>query len=266
MRIDVPEDLTVGRAAALVGVTVKTLHHWDAVGLVRPSGRTAAGYRVYSGEDVARMHRVLVYRELGLPLAEIGRLLDDPGTDARDHLRRQRAQLAERISRLQAMASSVDRLMEALDTGMPLPPEEQIAIFGDDWRPALVEEAGERWGGSAQWAQYAERAAGMTPADWKEVAAETAVLEADLAAAMGAGAEPGSAEANVLAERHRALISRYFDCTHSMQVCIGRSFGADPRFAEHYDASAPGLGAWLREVIFANARARGVDPESATWE
>ena len=51
-------------------MSVKTLHHWDAIGLVRPSGRTAGGYRVYSGDDVARVHRVLVYRELGFPLAE----------------------------------------------------------------------------------------------------------------------------------------------------------------------------------------------------
>ncbi|NDU75765.1 MerR family transcriptional regulator [Actinomadura sp. DSM 109109] len=262
----VEEDLTVGRAAALAGVTVKTLHHWDAVGLVRPSGRTAAGYRVYSAEDVARMHRVLVYRELGLPLAEIGRLLDDPGTDAREHLRRQRAQLVERIARLQKTVSSVDRMMEALDAGMRLTPEEQIAIFGDGWRPSWVEEAGERWGGTAQWAQYAERAAGMEPDDWREVAAETNALEADLAAAKNAGVAPGSAEANALAERHRALLSRYFDCTHAMQVCLGRTFADDPGFAAHYDAAAPGLAAWLRDAVFANARARGVDPRTATWE
>lgn len=266
MRIDVTEDLPVGRAAALVGVTVRTLHHWDAIGLVRPSGRTPAGYRVYAGEDVARMHRVLVYRELGLPLAEIGRLLDDPGTDARDHLRRQRAQLVERVSRIQKMVSSVDRLLEALETGMRLSPAEQVAIFGDDWRPSWAEEAGERWGGSAQWAQYAERAAGMTPEDWKEVAAETGALDADLAAAKRAGVVPGSAEANALAERHRALLSRHFDCTHSMQVCIGRTFTADPRFSGHYDAFAPGLAAWFHDVIAANAEARGIDPRSAEWE
>ncbi len=75
---DGADGLTVGRAAALVGVSVKTLHHWDAIGLVCPSERTWAGYRVYSGDDVARIHRVLVYRELGFPLAEIGRILDDP--------------------------------------------------------------------------------------------------------------------------------------------------------------------------------------------
>lgn len=258
--------LTVGRTATLVGVSVKTLHHWDAIGLVRPSGRTRSGYRVYSGHDVARIHRVLVYRELGFTLAEIGRILDDPDVDARAHLRRQRSQLAERISRLQTMIGAVDRMLEASKAGILLTPVEQVEIFGDDWRPERVAEAEQRWGDSAQWAQYAERAAEMTPEDWKEVAAETHALHTDLAAATRAGVQPGTEEGNALAERHRASISRYFDCTHAMHVCLGRSFAHDPGYVEYYEAFAPGLAGWLRDAIFANAAAHGVDPASATWQ
>ncbi|MEV0150303.1 MULTISPECIES: MerR family transcriptional regulator [unclassified Nonomuraea] len=261
-----PDGLTVGRTAALVGVSVKTLHHWDTIGLVCPSGRTWAGYRVYSDDDVARIHRVLVYRELGFPLAEIGRILDDPEADAREHLRRQRSQLVERISRLQQMLGAVDRMIEASDTGIRLTPRQQAEIFGDDWQPGWAEEAGARWGDTAQWAQYAERAATMTPDDWREVVASGNALHADLAAAARAGVAPGSGEAYALAERHRALIARYFDCTHAMHVCLGRRYTADPGFTAFYDAFTPGLTVWLRDVIFANAEAHGVDPESATWE
>ncbi|MCX4681034.1 MerR family transcriptional regulator [Streptomyces sp. NBC_01433] len=260
-----PDGLTVGRAAALVGVSVKTLHHWDAIGLVRPSGRTWAGYRVYSGDDIARIHRVLVYRELGSPLAGIGRVLDDPDADAREHLRRQRSQLVERIARLQKMVGAVDRVMEASKPGMRLTPEEQVEIFGADWQPAWAEQAEARWGDSAQWTQYAERAAGTTPQDWKTVAAATDALNADLATAKYAGVAPGSDEANALAERHRALISGHFDCTHSMQACMGRMYVSDAGYADAYEALAPGLTVWLRDVIFANAAAHGVDPESAKW-
>ncbi|GAB3228509.1 MerR family transcriptional regulator [Glycomyces halotolerans] len=258
--------LTVGRAAALVGVSVKTLHHWDAIGLVCPSSRTWAGYRVYSSGDVARIHRVLVYRELGFPLAEIGRILDDPDTDARRHLRRQRSQLLERIDRLRDMVGAVDRMLEASARGIRLTPQEQVAIFGDDWQPARVEEAEERWGDTEQWRQYAERAAEMTPQDWKAVAADTEALLADLAAAKRAGVVPGTGEANALAERHRAQISTYFDCTHSMHACLARKYVAESGFTEYYDAVAPGLTVWLRDAIFANARRHGVDPEAATWE
>jgi DNA-binding transcriptional MerR regulator len=260
------DGLTVGRTANLVGVSIRTLHHWDTIGLVRPSGRTWAGYRVYSDLDVARIHRVLVYRELGFELAQIGRILDDPTTDADDHLRRQRDELVERIDRLQRMVGAVDRMLEASRTGIQLSPQQQVEIFGHDWRPEWVDEAEQRWGQTAQWAQYSQRAAALSPTDWEKVTAETDAVNADLAAAKRSGVAPGSAKANALAERHRALMSTYFDCTHAMQVCMGRMFVEDPGFAAHYDKLATGLAQWLQEVLFANAAAHGVDPESATWE
>jgi DNA-binding transcriptional MerR regulator len=260
------DNLTVGGTSSLVGVSVKALHHWDAIGLVRPSRRTWAGYRVYSSEDIARIHRVLVYKELGFSLADIGRILDDPAVDAREHLRRQRAQLVERVTHLEKMVGAVDRMLEASRTGMRLSPREQVDIFGDDWNPAWVDEAGEKWGDTPQWVQYVERASDLSPADWKEVAAETHQLDADLAAALRDGVEPGSEAANALAERHRALMSRYFDCTHSMHACMGRMFAGDPGFAAHFNSMAAGLAPWVRAAIFANARAHGVDPETATWE
>ncbi|MBB4686535.1 MerR family transcriptional regulator [Amycolatopsis jiangsuensis] len=260
------DGLTVGRVATLVGVSVKALHHWDAIGLVRPSARTPAGYRVYSAGDVARIHRVLVYRELGFPLAEIGRLLDDPATDERAHLRRQRAELADRITRLQHMASAVERMLAATRGGIQITPEEQVEIFGSGWDPDWARQAEQRWGDTKQWAQYEERTAGKTADDWRRVSDEHDTLNADLAAAKQAGTAPGSAEANELAERHRTELSQYFDCTHAMQVCLGRKFATDPGFSSYYDGLTPGLSGWLRDVIFANAEAHGVDPDTATWE
>jgi DNA-binding transcriptional MerR regulator len=259
------DGLTVGATASAVGVTVRTLHHWDATGLVRPSGRSTGGYRLYSAADVARVHRVLIYRELGLPLADIGALLDAPASDATVPLRTQRAQLAEHIRRLQRMVEAVDRMIEATSAGILLSAEEQVAIFGEHWQPAWVTEAHDQWGDTAQWAQYAERTAGRTAEDWRQVTENTTTLEGDLAAAKRAGVIPGSAEGNTLAERHRASIGVYFHCTHSMHVCLGRKYVAEPGFTAHYDAIEPGLTQWLRDLVDANARARGVDPETATW-
>ncbi|MEV0396607.1 MerR family transcriptional regulator [Polymorphospora rubra] len=259
------DGLTVGAAASRAGVTVRTLHHWDAIGLVRPSARTAAGYRLYTATDIARIHRVLVYRELDVPLDRIAGLLDAPAADATESLLRQRDRLRERIVRLERMAEALDRMVEARNTGILLSPEEQVAIFGEQWRPSWVAEARERWGDTSQWAQYAERAAGRTAEDWRLVTGTVEALNADLATARRAGVRPGSDEANTLAERHRASMGTYFDCTHSMQVCLGRMFTTDPEFAAYYDDLEPGLATWLRDIIDANARANGVDPESATW-
>lgn len=266
----VHEDLTVGRVADLVGVSVRTLHHWDAIGLVRPSGRSWSGYRLYDAEDVARIHRVLVYRELGLALAQIGEILDDPSVDPREHLQRQRTLLEERIRRLERTARAVDEMIERTDmtyeNGIRLSAEEQARIFGADWDPAYQDEARERWGGTEAWKQSAARTREWGPEQWQQVKDELETVESALADALARGIAPGSEEANALAERHRATIARHYDCTRSMQVVLARMYTEDPRFAAHYDERAEGLAAWLRAVIEENARAHGVDPQTAAWE
>ena len=266
------QDLTVGRVADLVGVSVRTLHHWDAIGLVSPGGRSWSGYRLYDADDVARIHRVLVYRELGLALAQIGEILDDPSVDPREHLQRQRTLLQERIRRLERTARAVDEMIERTNmndsTGSAtgLSPEEQARIFGTDWDPAYQDEAHERWGGTDAWARSAERTRTWSAAQWQQVKDETDAVEEALAEAFGRGLAPGGQEANALAEQHRATIERHYDCTHSMHVVLARMYTEDPRFAAHYDRQADGLALWLRRVIEENARAHGVDPENATWQ
>ncbi|WP_407319379.1 MerR family transcriptional regulator [Isoptericola halotolerans] len=257
--------LTVGAAARAVGVTVRTLHHWDAVGLVQPSSRTSAGYRLYTAADMAHAHRVVLYRELDVPLDEIGSLLDAPaGADA--SLRRQRELVRERLHRLEQAVGALDRLIEARERGVLLSPEDQVALFGDEWQPSWAAGARERWGDTDQWAQFAERAAERTAEEWREIAAEADATLAALSDAMGRGVVPGGDEADALAERHRASLGAYFDVTHGRHVLIGRMYADDADFAAHHDARRPGLTAWLREVVDANARAHGVDPDTATWD
>ena len=260
------DDLTVGAVASVVGVTVRTLHHWEAIGLIRPLERTSSGYRLYSASDLARIHRVLIYRELGLSLDSIGELLDAPLFDPGASLRQQRGLLVDRISRLRGMVEGVDHLIEATDAGTLLTPDEQVAIFGQDWKPSWITQAKDRWGDTDQWAQSAERAATRTPHDWQQIADSTTALNVDLAAAVGAKVDPAGPEAGVLVERHRASIGAYFDCTYSMQVCLGRLYTADPEFNASYEALEPGLTRWLRDAIDATATRHGIKPESATWQ
>jgi DNA-binding transcriptional MerR regulator len=124
------EHLTVGRVAELAGMTVRALHHYDEIGLVRPSARTAAGYRAYSAGDVERLRDVLAYRRLGFGLREIADLVDDPSTDAVAHLRRLRRLLLEQRDRAEAMVAAIDRELQVRATGMRLTPEEQLGILG----------------------------------------------------------------------------------------------------------------------------------------
>lgn len=259
-------ELTVGQVAGLVGVSVRTLHHWDEIGLVVPSARSWAGYRLYGPDDVARIHRVLVYRETGMPLAEVARVLDDPDVDATAHLARQRDLLQARIAHLTRMLRAVDTMMERNSMGENLTPQQQAEILGAEWDPAWQEEAEERWGDSDEWAQAAARKAAMTRQDWARVAEETEALETDLANAMREGVVPGSERANALAERHRASIDRWFDTTYAKQVLIARGYVANSRFTAYYDKRESGLAAWIKEIIDANAVAHGVDPANAVWQ
>lgn len=259
------ESYTVGTVATQVGVTVRALHHWDTIGLVRPSGRGENGYRRYTATDIARIHRVLVYRELGLALNEIGPLLDASAADALGSLRQQRDQLRHRVVQLSQMEQALDRMIEARQSGILLSAREQIEIFGADWQPSWAEGAEQRWGDTVQWAQFAERAAERTADQWQQITADVDALHAELAAAHRLGVVPGSQRANELAERHRDSIGVYFDCSHSMHVCIGQRCIEDPGFAEFYNSMEPGMAAWLREIIEANARIHGIDPELATW-
>ncbi|MEU3267840.1 MerR family transcriptional regulator [Streptomyces bacillaris] len=124
------EHLTVGRVAELAGVSVRTLHHYDGIGLVRPSARSTAGYRAYSAADVERLREVLGYRRLGFGLREIAELVDDPATDAAAHLRRLRGLLMEQRDRTTAMVRAIDAELEARALGIRTTPEEQLKVFG----------------------------------------------------------------------------------------------------------------------------------------
>src|SRR3954452_564076 len=121
---------TVGAVGALTGVSVRTLHHYDHIGLVVRSVRTAAGYRGYTDADVERLHLVLVYRSVGMPLEEIRALLDDSRADVFAHLRRQHALLLKQAERLQHTIKAVEALMDARREGIQLTAEEQVEIFG----------------------------------------------------------------------------------------------------------------------------------------
>ena len=97
----------------MAGVTVRTLHHYDAIGLLRPTGRAGNGYRRYSDADLERLQRILFYRELDFDLDRIKHAMADPGADPLEHLRQQHALLSAHIERLQRLADAVAHAMEA---------------------------------------------------------------------------------------------------------------------------------------------------------
>jgi DNA-binding transcriptional MerR regulator len=244
---------TIGEVAALAHVSVRTLHHYDEIGLLSPRLRTDAGYRRYTAADIERLHQILFYRELGFPLERIADVLKNG--DARRHLETQRRLLGEQLARVQAMVSAVDRALEAYDMETPLTAAERFEVFGT-FKPEEHEaEVRERWGGTEEFAESQRRVARYSKEDWTRIMAEAGDIHAALKAAMLDGATAVSATAMDLAERHRQHISRWFyECSLEIHCGLGDMYVNDPRFAATYESLAPGLAAYLRDAIVANAK------------
>lgn len=253
---------TVGGAARLGGVTVRTLHHYESIGLLVPSKRSSADYRLYSAHDLDRLTRILYYRELGFSLEDIATLLGIGVGDSAslaEHLDRQHALLTERLERVQAMVASVEKERQALTMGTPLSPEEKLEIFGKNYDPAWETEAEERWGTTQAWQQSTARSKGRGKADWQRIKQEGDEWNSRIVAAFTGGAAPDSATAMELAEQHRAMVAQHYDCSYAMQRQLADMFVADERFAKTYEDLAPGLAQWVHDAIYANADAHPDD-------
>lgn len=259
------DGLTVGEVAARLGITIRTLRYWDEIALVEPSDRSTRGYRLYGSKDISTLQRVLVYRGLGLSLDRIREILQGKEAEPIKALRHQQQLIRNEIVRLEELSIGVERLIHSHQDGVLLSPKEQTDIFGENWQPAWVTQARQRWGSSPQWSEYAEHASFRTPDEWRKIAEDTAALEAKIAKAFDHGVIPGSDAANALVEEHREVFSAYFHLTREMQVCLGRMYEADPAFSAHYESVRQGLVSWMRLAIDASARSRGIDPDSATW-
>ncbi|MEU7054885.1 MerR family transcriptional regulator [Streptomyces sp. NPDC046197] len=245
---------SVGQVAGFAGVTVRTLHHYDDIGLLAPSERSHAGHRRYNDHDLDRLQQIVFYRELGFPLEEVAALLDDPDADPRAHLRRQRELLTARIEKLQKMAAAVEHAMEARKMGINLTPEERFEVFGDNDPEQYAQEVEQRWGGTEAYAESQRRAARYTKDDWKRMQAETDAWHERYGALMAAGGPPAGEAAMDLAEEHRQHMNKWFyECSYEMHRCLAEMYVADERFKAFYDSVRPGMAEHLKEAILANA-------------
>jgi DNA-binding transcriptional MerR regulator len=242
---------TVSEVAELTGVTVRTLHHYDELGLLCPSARSEAGYRLYSYDDLARLREILIWRRLGFSLNEIRSLLDDPGHDRLAALERQRDLVEAEIDRLGALAVAVQEAIDAELSGTRL--EETNMFEGFD--PSEYEdEARERWGHTEAYQESARRTRGYGRAEWDAIRREGAEIVDELVALMRAGEPATGAAARALAERHREHLSRWFyPCSPQMHRGLAEMYVADERFRRNYEREAEGLATYLHDAIVANA-------------
>jgi DNA-binding transcriptional MerR regulator len=236
----------------IAGVSVRTLHYYEEIGLLVPAARTEAGYRLYTDDDLLRLQQILIGRELGLPLEQIRRSLDDPAFDRKRALIQQRRQLQDRAAQTAAMISAIDAALAVVNARNRGGAMEHL-FQGFD--PAKFEaEAKERWGDTDAYKASARRTKGYTTEDWARHRADQQALYADAAALIRRGASPSSEEAMAVAERHRLLIDRWFyPCDRNMHVGLASLYESDARFSDGMNVHTPGLAAFLVAAIRANA-------------
>ncbi len=249
-----PKDYTVGAVAELAGVSVRTLHHYDEIGLLEPSERSATGYRLYSAEDLQRLQRILFYRELDFDLGTISTILTDPGITDEDQLRRQRRLLTDRIARHNAMVTAIDKELAARKLGMTLTPEERLEVFGSTRLEDNAAQAEQRWGDTQQWQQRQRRASTYSKQDWLEIRAEQSDIHQRLLDAMRAGTPASDPAVMDLAEEHRQMLDRRFhDCDHDTHRRLAASYLDNERIGLNFDDVEPGLSRYIHDAINTNA-------------
>ena len=264
----------VGELAALAKVTVRTLHHYDQIGLLEPSDRSGAGYRLYSDTDLERLYRILLFRELGFQLDRIAELLDAPAAEQAAALTAQRDQLLAEQRRMDAVIRALDHALESMEKGVTMGSDEMAEGFDafanapEDVRAHQAthgDEARERWGDTDAYSESMRRAGGHSSADWEKIRQEDEGNQARMATLLAAGADPEGSDAMAGAEAMRLHISRWFyDCSPEAHAALADMYETDPRFTAFYEKRAGGLAAFVASAIRANAR-RG-RPNSAAEE
>jgi DNA-binding transcriptional MerR regulator len=240
--------------ARLTGVSVRTLHHYDAIGLLVPRNRTNAGYRLYTDADLLRLQQILISRELGLSLEEIRRSLDDPRFDRKASLLEQRKQLHDRARQAESMVRAIDLALAALDGS----DGKGVVNMGDlfeGFNPSQYdEEVRQKWGASDAFLESTKRTGGYTAEDWKALKAEQAAICDEASSAMKAGKSASDEAVMDIAERHRLSIDRWFyPCSHKMHRGLASMYESDDRFRQNIDKHGEGLTPFLADAIRANA-------------
>ncbi|HEY0012538.1 MAG TPA: MerR family transcriptional regulator [Allosphingosinicella sp.] len=248
-------DLTVKQLAAASGVSVRTLHHYDEIGLLNPAHVGANGYRYYGRREMLRLQQILFFREFGIPLKDVAPLLERPRDEQIAFLAQQRDRIAAEVKRKRDLVRTIDRtiadfrgdrVMKNAELYQGLKPEKQR-----EHEDYLVGRYGA--GMQAEIARSRTHLAGSGSSADRMQALHDA--EQALAARMREGVPPDAAELRPLVERHRAWVASMWgrDCTPEAHAGLAGLYEAHPEFRQRYETIEPGFTEWLAAAIRASA-------------
>lgn len=248
-------EYTVKALADLAGITPRTLRWYDRQGLLKPLRTTEAGYRLYGPGEVDRLQDILFYRELGLELAAIRKILDDPAFDRQAALQSHLGELEARRRRLEGLILTVRKAIDETRGGSKMSDEEKFEAF----KRGAVEANETRYGGEIR-EKYGDEAVdrananilALTEEEYSQWNALGEEIKTALARAVRDGADPTGREGQRIAALHRRWLSYSWE-TYTPQAHrgLGQLYTTDPRFTAYYDGEIPGCAAFLRDAIAA---------------
>ncbi|MCM3274041.1 MerR family transcriptional regulator [Paenibacillus elgii] len=235
----------VKEVADLVGISVRTLHHYDAIGLLTPDGTTEAGYRLYSDENLEMLQQILFFRELDFPLTKIKEIIHSPSFDRLEALELHRSMLLEKRCRLDTMIATIDKTMQHAKGEIQMTTKEKFEGFDFSHNP-YEQEARERWGNEA--VDKANAKAGSMSKDKQEAMAQTMNAIYAKLAGLRSGS-PDSAEAQAAVKEWYDLLNQMGSYTLEAFKCLGQMYVDDERFTKNIDRFGDGLAKFMRDAM-----------------
>jgi DNA-binding transcriptional MerR regulator len=197
----------VNQLAKLAGISVRTLHHYDQIGLLTPRRIQSNGYRQYEEDELLKLQQILFFRELDFPLLEIKRILTSPSFDMREALEDQRKLIELKKKRLSGLMATIDKTIKKINNEITMDDKDLYGTFSKEEADQYAAEAKERWGHTEAYKQSQERVKKMTKADWARMSEETDAIMKGLVANMDKG--PKSDEILPLIARHHNSLRNF---------------------------------------------------------
>jgi DNA-binding transcriptional MerR regulator len=238
---------TVKQLAKVTGVTVRTLHYYDEIGLFKPSFLKENGYRYYEEKELVKLQQILFFRELDFALEDIVQVINAPGYKVLEALAVQRTLLEMKRARLDGLLDTIERTMIELKEGRSMSMDELFAAFTESQIEQYKEEVKAKWGRTDAYKQSIDRTRRWTKADFERIKEEGQAITLSLAKLMEKGVAHAEVQAQI--ERHFQHINQFYDCSYEMYRNLGTMYNEDPRFAENYNRVAPHLAKFMRDAI-----------------
>ena len=237
--------MKISDVARLTGITVRTLHYYDEIGLLKPSEVTQAGYRVYNDTDLEVLQQILFFRELDFSLEDIRKIMQNPAYEKESALRKQKELLLQKRSRLDSLIALVDKTLKG-EQDMSFRQFDTAKI--EEMKKKYAEEAKQRWGDTSAYAEYEKKSRSYSDAQQNMLDGEGAGILSEFG--QNRSLAPDSAQAQALVKKWQAYItSNYYTCTTEILSCLGQMYVGDARFTQHIDQYGAGTAAFMAAAI-----------------